>query len=133
MEYVFLSYRILNNLRLRWKTEFALKFLTVLNIIFTIGIFEQLVFALKTVCAWIHCMEYVFLSFKILNNLRLPWKTKFALKFFTVLKYFLSFRIFDNFSLPCKQSLPWIFRAGGAAASYATGYGFGVTMCGLLQ
>jgi len=45
---------------------------------------------------WVHCIEYIFLIFRILNNMRLPWKTEFALKFFTALKYLLSFRIFEE-------------------------------------
>jgi len=51
---------------------------------------------------WIHCIEYIFLCFSILNNLRLPWKTEFALKCFTVLKYFISFRIFQQLALSLK-------------------------------
>ena len=73
---------------------------------------------------WIHCIEYIyFLSFRILNNLRLPWKTEFALKFFSVLKYFLSFRIFEQLELALKTELALNFSRRGAAAppaSYAT-------------
>jgi len=106
----FLSFRILNNLRLPWKfslhwnnefwgtcaalkTEFFLKYFTVLNIVFTFRIFEQLVLALKKkVCPEFTVLNIYFLSFRILNYLRLPWKTEFTLKFFTALKYYLSFR-----------------------------------------
>jgi len=71
---------------------------TVLNIVFTFRIFEQLVLSLKNrVCPEFTVLNIYFLSFRILNNLRMPWK----------------------------QSLPWIFQAGGASsplppASYAT-------------
>jgi len=58
------------------KTEFSLKFFTVLNIVFTFRIFEQLVFAMKNiVCPEFTVLNIYFLSFRILNNLRLPWKT----------------------------------------------------------
>ena len=77
---------------------------------------------------WIHCITVLniyFLSFRILNNLRLPWKTEFALKFFTVLKYFLSFWIFEQLELALKTKFALNFssRGGGRPpASYATGH-----------
>jgi len=71
---------------------------TALNVFFILQNFEQPALALKNrICLGIsHCIEI-----------------------------FLSFRFFRNLSLPWKQSLPWIFQAGGAAAlpppaSYAT-------------
>jgi len=105
----FLSFRIFNNLHLPWKTEFALKIFTALNIVFTFRIFEQLVLALKNrVCPEFTVLNIYILPFIILNNLRLPWKTGFALKFFTVLKYFLSFRIFEQ-----NRVCPEFFKPGG--------------------
>jgi len=92
----FSSFRILNNLRLpekrvglenfhgieitifeelelALKTEFFLKYFTVLNIVFKFRIFEQLVRALKKrVCPEFTVLNICFLSFRILNNLRLP-------------------------------------------------------------
>jgi len=58
----FLHSGFLSNLRLPWKTACALKFLTVLNILFTFRIFEQLALALKnSVCPEIsHCIKYTF-------------------------------------------------------------------------
>ena len=44
-----------------------------------------------------------------MSNLRLPWKNRVALKFFTVLNLLFTFRIFNNLRLPWKQSLPWNF------------------------
>ena len=143
IEYIyFLSFRILNNLRLPWKTEFALKLFTLLNILFTIRIFEQLALALKNrVCPEFTVLNIHFLSFRILNNLRLPWKTvcpeifhcieiflsfrifeqaalslktEFDLKFFTALKYFLSFRIFQQVVLALKTEFALkFFKPGG--------------------
>jgi len=67
----------LSSLRLPWKTEFALKCFTVLNIFFTIHEF------------W--------------ATLRLPWKTEFALKFFTALDILFTFRIFEQLALALKN------------------------------
>ena len=69
----------LSNLHPHWKTEFALKFLTVLNIFLPFRIFEQLALALKN---------------------------RVSLKFFTLLKYFLSFRIFEQLALALKIFKP---------------------------
>jgi len=67
---------IFEELALALKTEFFqffLKYFTVLNIVFTFRIFEQLVLALKKrVCTEFTVLNIYFLSFRILNNLRLP-------------------------------------------------------------
>jgi len=65
---------------------FALKFFTLLNILFTFRIFEQLALARKN---------------------------RVALKFFTVLKYILSFRNFEQLALVlktgvCTEIFHWI-------------------------
>jgi len=56
-------------------------------------------------CFEITVLNIYFLSFRILNNLLLPLKTEFALKFFkfTALKYFISFRIFEQLALALKD------------------------------
>ena len=88
---IFLSFRIFQQLAL------ALKILTVLNILFTFRNFEQLALALKNrVGPEFTVLNIYFLLFRILSSLRLPWKTEFPLKIFTVLKYFLSFMIFEQ-------------------------------------
>ena len=91
---VFLSFRILNNLPLPWKTELALKIFIALNIVFTFRTFEQLVLALKNRV----CLEYVvlniyFLSFRILNNLRLPWKFSLHWNIFYLSGFFSKFSL----------------------------------------
>jgi len=59
---------------------------------------------------WIHCIEYIYIwPFRILNNMRFLWKTYFALKFFTALKYFLYFRIFEKLCACPEKSLSWNF------------------------
>jgi len=63
-----------------------LKFFTVLNILFTFRIFEQLALALKTELPWNFSLySTIFYHSRFLSNLRLPWK----------------------------QSLPWNFSSPG--------------------
>jgi len=69
IEYIFLSFRIFEQLALALKNRVALKIFTVLNLRFTFNIFEQLALALKTECA----LNSLYLRFRIfLSNLRLP-------------------------------------------------------------
>jgi len=105
----FLSFRIFEQHALALKTEFALKFFTVLNIFFTIHrIFEQFVLALKNrACPEFTVLNIYFLSFRILNYLRLPWKTECALNFSLYWNTFYLSGFLSNLCLPWKQSLPW--------------------------
>jgi len=72
-----------------------------------------------------HCIEYIFYHSGFLNNLRLSWKTKGALEFFTVLKYFVPFWIFEQLALALKTEFALkFFKPGGGRpprppASYA--------------
>jgi len=108
IEYIFYYSGVLSNLRLPWKTEGALIFFTVLNIYFLLfRIFEQLALALENrgCPGMFHCMEYTFYTQEFWETcMRLPWKTKGALIFFTVLNmYLLSFRIFEQLALALKN------------------------------
>jgi len=68
----------------RWKNRVALKFFTVLNTLFT---------------------------FRIFNNLLLPWKQSFPWNFSLYWIYFLPFRIFEQLcACPEKQGCPGIFH-----------------------
>ena len=93
------------------KTEFALKFFTVLNTFFNIQDFWA-------TCAWgflsnLRLTEFALKIFTVVgtlldsrfsSNLRLPWKRQRSLNFFTVLNtYFLSFRIFEQLALALKN------------------------------
>jgi len=82
----FLHSGFLSNLFLPWKTECALKSFTVLNMLFTFRIFEQLALALKNSVTWNFSL-YWNISYHsgFLSNLRLPWKTECNLEFFTLL------------------------------------------------
>jgi len=73
--------------------------------------FEQLVDCPeKQSVPWIHCIENIYIyPFRILNNLRMPWKIEFALKFFAALKYFYLSGFFRNLRLPWKRILSWNF------------------------
>ena len=56
----------------------------------------------KTSVPWIHCITYIFLLFRILNNLRQPWKTEFALNFSLYWIYFLHSGFLSDLPLPWK-------------------------------
>jgi len=62
----------------------------------------------------IHWILYwnIFHRIGFLSNLPSPWKTEFALKFFTALDILFTFRIFEQLC-----ACPEIFQAGGEAAS----------------
>ena len=97
----FFSFRIFNNLRLPWKTEFALKFFTALKYFYLSG-FEEPALALKTEFVMkIFAAFDIFLHSGCLSNFCLPWKTECVLNS-PYWIYFFSFRIFNNFRLPWK-------------------------------
>jgi len=107
----FLSFRIFEQLAL------ALKFFTLLNILFPFRIFEQLPLALKNrVCLeftyWIH----IFYHSGFLINLLLRWKTELPWNFSLFWNIFYHSGILSNLRLPWKQNLPWKFSSRGAAA-----------------
>jgi len=83
---------------------------TVLKIFSQFTIFEQLALALKEKQSCpenFYCSEYtVLFTFRIFNNLRLPWKQSFPWKFSPCWIYFLLFRILSNLRLPWKTELP---------------------------
>ena len=97
LEYIFYQSGFLSNLCLPWKTEFALKFFTVLNILLTFRILRTLRLPWNTGCAlnslyW----KYIFYQSEVLSNLRLPWKTECALNSLYWI-CFLTSRIFEQF------------------------------------
>jgi len=82
---------------LPWKTEFAVKFSTVLNIFFTIQDFWATCSCPENrVCPEFTVLNIHFLSFRIFEQLALALKTRVALKCFTVLKYFYHSRFLSN-------------------------------------
>jgi len=107
----FLHSGFLSNLRLLWKTECVLKFFTVLNILFTFKIFEQLALALKNSVPWNFSLYWI--SFYIQEF----WATCASLKknrvspeIFHYIEY--TFHIQDFWATcacPEKQSVPWKF------------------------
>ena len=112
-------------LALALKIKFVMKIFTVFNILFTFRMFEQLLLALKNkVCLEFTVLNMYFLSFIVLNNLRLPrkfslhWnifylsgfeelalvlKTEFSLKSCTALNIVFIFRIFQQLVLALKN------------------------------
>ena len=94
---IFYHSEFLSNLRLPWKTAFALKIFTVLNILFTFRIFEQLALALKNSVPWIHCIEFTFFIIQdFWATCTCLEKQSLSCKFSLYWKYFLSFRIFEQ-------------------------------------
>ena len=76
------TFRIFNNLRLPWKTEFPLKIFAVLIIFFTNKDLWATAFALKTDFPKNSSLYWIYLSHSgVLNNLRLPWKTELPWNF----------------------------------------------------
>ena len=140
----FLSFRIFEQLAIALKNRVALKFFTVLKYFLSFQDFWascacpekqsvpwihciEYIFSIiqdfwatcacpeKQSCHEIsHCIEYIFLSFKIFEQLALVLKNKVVPKFFSVLKYFLSLRIFEQLcACPENRVCPEIFQAGG--------------------
>ena len=105
--------RFLCNLRLPWKNRVALKFSTVLNILFIIQDFWATCACPENrVCSGMfHCrlLNMYFLSFRIVEQLALALKNRVALQIFTAFSTLVTFRIFNNLRLPWKQSLPLKF------------------------
>jgi len=92
---------------LHWKTEFAVKFTTVLNIFLPFRIFEKLALALKNrVFPGFTALNIYFLSLRIFEQFALALKNSLPWKFSTVLKYFLSFMIFEQLALSLKTVCP---------------------------
>ena len=110
---IFSLFRILSKLRLPWKTEFALKIFTVLNIFLTIQDFEQLcAYPEKQGLPWIfHCIEIFCIFQDFWATCACPEK-QCTLKIFTVLniQYFIHSGFLSNLFLPWKQSVPWNFN-----------------------
>jgi len=84
---------------------------------FILRIFEQLALALKnSVCSEFTVLNIYFSSFKILNNLRLPWNTEFSLNFLLQWNIFYYSGLLSNLRLPWKQFALIFFKPGGGAA-----------------
>jgi len=125
--------RFLSNLRLPWKNRVALKFFTVLNILFIIQDFWATCACPENrVCSGMfHCrlLNMYFLAFRIIEQLALALKNRVALEIwncivciFTIQDFWATLRLPGNFSLcwiyfyiqefsstcPEKQRVPWI-------------------------
>jgi len=95
----FLSFKILNNLRLPWKQSCPELFHCV-EIFLSFRIFEQIVLALKNRVSPenFHCIK-VFLFLRIFEQFALALKTECALNIFTVLNLLFPFKIFEQLTL----------------------------------
>ena len=123
----FLHSGFLSNLHLPWNTEFALNSLYWRYIFIFQDFWATCTCFENRVCPDFTVLNLYFLLFRILNNLRLPWKTEFALKIFLYWNIFHLSRFLSDLRLPWKQNLPWFFqtRVGGRPpASYTTVYSY---------
>jgi len=103
---IFLSFRILNNLRLSWKTELSWTF-SVLKYSLSFRIFEKLALALKNrECPEFTVLDIYFLLFRLLNNLRLPWN------FSPYWKYFFFQDFWTTYACPENRVCPDFFKGG---------------------
>jgi len=100
----FLSFRILNNLRLPWKTELALNFFTVLKYFLSFRVCEQIALALKTEFALkVFTVLNILFTFRIFEQLALALKNRVCPEFTELNIYFLSFRIFEQIEIALKN------------------------------
>jgi len=114
---IFYHSGLLSNQRLPWQNRVALKIFTVLNILFTFKIFEQLALALKNRVAleFFTVLNMYFLSFRIFEQLALALKNRGCPEFTALNMYFLLFRSFEQPALALKNrvvlefSLYWIY------------------------
>ena len=111
---ILFTFRIFEQLALALKNRVCPEF-TVLTIHFlTFRNFEELALALKNrVCPALTVLNMYFLLFRILNKLRLPWKTEFALIIFLYLNIFQDF--WATCACPENRVCLDFFRPGGAA------------------
>jgi len=111
----FLSFRIFNNFRLSWKTEFALNIYTALKYFLSFRIFEQLAFALKKNVPWIHCTEYIFFIIQNFEQLPLFLKNRVCPKFLHCIEIFFIIQDFwATCACPENRVCPEFFKPGGS-------------------
>jgi len=104
----------LSNLRFPWKNRVTLKFFTVLNILFTFRSFEALVLKNRVALEFFIILNMYFLSLRIFEQLELALKNRVVQKFFAVFKILVTFRFLNNLRLPRKtevalNSLYWMY------------------------
>jgi len=107
----YLSFRILNNLRLPWKTELPWNFSLCWNIFTIHWIFDQLCACPKNrVCSEIfHCIEYAFHIQDFWATCACPEKTESALKSLYWIYAFYHSEFWTTWLCPEKQSLACTF------------------------
>ena len=112
LKYFYLS-GFLRKLRLPWKQSLSWNFSLCLIYFLHSGCLSKFCLLWETECAPNQLYWMYFLSFRILNNLRLPWKTEFALKIFTALTIAFTYRIFEQLDLALKTEFALNFSSRG--------------------
>ena len=102
---ILFTFRIFNNLRLPWKQSFPWNFSLYWNIIYHSGFLSNFALALKNRVAleFFTVFHMCLYHSGFLSDSRLPWKTEFALKLFTVLNILFTFRSFEQLTLALKK------------------------------
>ena len=97
---------------LLWKTEFAVKFSTVLNIFFTIQDFWETCACPQTQSLpWKFSLYWIYFYIQVFEQLDLALKNKACSEFTALNIYFSSFRIFEQLALALKNtSCPEMFH-----------------------
>ena len=106
--------------------QFALKFFTLLNILFTstFRIFEQLALALKNSVPWIHCTEYIFFMIRdFWTAYACPDKQSSTEIFHCIEVFFIIQDFWATCAWPENRVCPEIFQAGGAVSSPVARFG----------
>jgi len=114
--YMFYHSAFLSNLRLPWKIQVALKCFTVLKYFSHSGFLSNLRVPWKQGFPWIHCIEYIFLSFRIFEQLAFALKNTSCPDIFHCIEMFLSFRSFEQLAIALKTFCPEIFQDRWATA-----------------
>ena len=109
----------LSNLRLPWKTEFALKLFTVLNIVLTFQDFWATCACPEESVPWIHCIEYIsFIIQDFWATCACPEKQNCPEIFYCIQCIFFIIQDFwAECTCPENRVCPENFQAGGGAAA----------------
>jgi len=95
---ILFTFRIFNNLHLPWKQSLPLKFFTILNIFFNIqNFYSNSALALKFLA-----VVNILFTFRSFEQLALALKNRGRPEFTVLNMYFLLFKIFSNLRLPWK-------------------------------
>ena len=109
----FLHSGYLSNLRLPWKQRCPGIFHGIEHTFYIQDIWATCACPEKQNVPWIHCIEYIFSILKNFEQLALALKNRVWSEFTVLNTYFLSFRILNNLRLPWKREFALNFSSRG--------------------